>query len=72
MDGITAQMGDKVVVANIKNISNWRRPSMWIKNTFDDERVRKALSLALDRQDMAKTVGPLTGSDTVGGLMHSD
>ena len=24
----------------------------------------------LDRQDMAKTVGPLTGLDTVGGLMH--
>ena len=72
VDGITAQLGDKVVVANFQIISNWGVAINVDKKPFDDERVRKALTLALDRQDMAKTVGPLTGLDTVGGLMHPD
>jgi peptide/nickel transport system substrate-binding protein len=70
VDGIKAQLGDKVVVANVQNISNWGVALNVEKKPFDDERVRKALALALDRYDMAKTVGPLTGLDTVGGLMH--
>ena len=70
VDGIKAQLGDEVVVANVQNISNWGVTINAEKKPFDDERVRQALSLALDRYDMAKTVGPLTGLDTVGGLMH--
>jgi peptide/nickel transport system substrate-binding protein len=70
VEGIKAQLGDKVVVANVQNISNWGVAINVDKKPFDDERVRKALSLALNRHDMAKTVGPLTGLDTVGGLMH--
>jgi peptide/nickel transport system substrate-binding protein len=72
VDGIKAQMGDKVVVANVPNISNWGVAFNVEKKPFDDERVRKALSLAVDRYDMAKTVGPLTGLDSVGGLMHPE
>ncbi len=39
---------------------------------FDDERVRLALSLAMNRYEMAKVIGPLTGLETVGGLIHPD
>ena len=42
------------------------------KKPFDDERVRLALTLALDRQDMAKMLAPLTNLDTIGGLNHPD
>ena len=67
-----AQMGDKVVVAAPKSIGNFGVTINVDKKPFDDERVRKALSLALDRHDMAKTLAPLTNLDTVGGLMHPD
>jgi len=70
VEGIKSQLGDKVVVASVPNISNWGVAINVDKKPFDDERVRKALVLAIDRYDMAKTVGPLTGLDTVGGLMH--
>jgi peptide/nickel transport system substrate-binding protein len=42
------------------------------KKPFDDERVRKALTLAIDQYDMAKTLAPLTGLETIGGLLHPD
>ena len=72
VEGIQAQMGDKVVVATPKSIGNFGVTFNVDKKPFDDERVRKALSLALDRADMAKTLAPLTNLDTVGGLMHPD
>ena len=65
-------MGDKVVVAAPKSIGNFGVTINVDKKPFDDERVRKALSLALDRYDMAKTLAPLTNLDTIGGLMHPD
>jgi peptide/nickel transport system substrate-binding protein len=71
-DGIKKQLGDRVEVAYPKSISNWGVAINVEKKPFDDERVRKALSLAIDRNDMAKTIGPLTGLETVGALMHPD
>jgi len=72
VDGIKAQMGDKVVVAAIQNIGNFGVTINVDKKPFDDERVRKALSLALDRYDMVTTLRPFTNLDAVGGIMHPD
>jgi len=72
-DAIKQQLGDKVVLAYPKAISNWGVAINVDKKPFDDERVRKALTLAIDRQDMAETLRPLTGLETVGGpLLHPD
>jgi peptide/nickel transport system substrate-binding protein len=71
-DAIKQQLGDKVVVAAPRSIGNFGVTINVDKKPFDDERVRLALTLALDRQDMAKTLAPLTNLDTIGGLMHPD
>jgi peptide/nickel transport system substrate-binding protein len=72
VDAIKAQMGDKVVVRYPRAIFNWGVAINADRKPLDDERVRKALTLAIDRYDMAKTLAPLTGLETVGGLMHPD
>jgi peptide/nickel transport system substrate-binding protein len=72
-EAIKAQAGDKVVVAYPKARSNWGVAINVDKKPFDDERVRKALTLAIDRYDMAKTLAPLASLETVGGpLLHPD
>jgi peptide/nickel transport system substrate-binding protein len=63
------QLGDRVVVAHPGQPGHWGVVINVDKKPFDDERVRKALSLAIDRYDMARTLGPLTSLDTVGGLV---
>jgi peptide/nickel transport system substrate-binding protein len=70
VEAIKAQMGDKVVVGAPQNIGHFGITINVDKKPFDDERVRKALSLALDRYEMLKTLRPITTLDAVGGMMH--
>jgi peptide/nickel transport system substrate-binding protein len=70
VDAIKAQMGDKVVVAAPQNIGSFGIAVNVDKKPFDDERVRQALSLALDRYEMVKTLRPITTLDAVGSMMH--
>jgi len=70
VEAIKAQMGDKVVVGDPKSIGNFGITFNVDKKPFEDERVRKALSLALDRYEMVKTLRPITTLDAVGGMMH--
>jgi peptide/nickel transport system substrate-binding protein len=72
VEAIKKQMGDKVTVAYPGQPGNWGIALNVDKKPFDDERVRKAMSLALDRYDMAKTLAPLTGLDTPAGPISPD
>jgi peptide/nickel transport system substrate-binding protein len=72
VDGIVAQVGDKVVAAKVQNIGNFGVGFNVDKKPFDDERVRKAMTLAIDRYDMVKTLAPITNLETVGGMTHPD
>ena len=67
VEGIKSQMGDKVTVAYPGQPGHWGVAFNVDAKPFDDERVRLAMSLAIDRYDMAKTLAPLTGLDTVSG-----
>jgi peptide/nickel transport system substrate-binding protein len=69
VEAIKNQMGDKVTVATPGQPGHWGVSFNVDKKPFDDERVRRALSLALDRYEMAKTLAPLTSLDTPGGPM---
>ena len=70
VENIKKQMGDKVTVAYPKAMFHWGVAFNVDQKPFDDERVRKALTLAIDRYDMAKTLAPLSGLESVGGLLH--
>jgi peptide/nickel transport system substrate-binding protein len=67
VEAIKSQMGDKVTVAYPGQPAHWGVAFNIDKKPFDDERVRKAMSLAIDRYEMASTIAPLTGLDTVSG-----
>jgi peptide/nickel transport system substrate-binding protein len=68
-EGIKHQMGEKVVVAAPGQPGQFGVAINVDKKPFDDARVRLALTLAIDREDMARTLGPITNLDTVGGLV---
>jgi peptide/nickel transport system substrate-binding protein len=72
VEAIKNQMGDKVTVAYPGQPGHWGVAFNVDKKPFDDERVRQAMSLALDRYDMAKTLAPLTGLDTPAGPISPD
>jgi len=70
VDAIKKQLGDKVTVQETAMTGQWGVAINNTKKPFDDERVRKALTLAIDRYTMGKVLAPLTGLKFVGGLMR--
>jgi peptide/nickel transport system substrate-binding protein len=72
VEALKKQMGDKIVIRYPKAMIHWGVAFNVDEKPFNDVRVRKAMSLAIDRYEMAKILGPLSGLETVGGLMHPD
>src|SRR5215470_5025384 len=70
VDAIKKQLGDKVTVQETAMTGQWGVAINNTKKPLDDERVRKALTLAVDRYTMGKVLAPLTGLKFVGGLMR--
>jgi peptide/nickel transport system substrate-binding protein len=70
VEAIKRQLGDKITVQETPMTGQWGIAINNTKKPFDDVRVRKALSLGIDRYTMAKVLYPLTGLRYVGGLMR--
>jgi peptide/nickel transport system substrate-binding protein len=70
VEAIKRQLGDKVVVQHTPLLGQW---GIAINNTikpFTDIRVRRALTLGIDRYTAGRVLFPLTGLKHVGGLMR--
>ncbi len=72
VEAIKKQMGDKAVVTYPKALIHWGVGFNVEQKPFNDTRVRKAMAFALNRYEMAQVLGPLTGLETVGSIMHPD
>jgi len=70
VEAIKKQLGDKVAVQETPMTGQWGIAINNTKKPFDDVRVRRALSLGIDRYTMARVLRPLTGLRYVGGLMR--
>jgi peptide/nickel transport system substrate-binding protein len=70
VEAIKKQLGDKVVVQQTPVSALW---GIWINNNvkpFNDVRVRRALSLGLDRYTMGRVLYPVNGLKLIGGVMR--
>jgi peptide/nickel transport system substrate-binding protein len=70
VEAIRKQLGDKITVQETPMTGQW---GIAVNNTakpFNDVRVRKALTLGIDRYTMSKVLYPLTGLKFVGALMR--
>ena len=70
VEAIKKQLGDKITVQEAPTPGWWAVSFNNKVKPFDDVRVRKALTLAIDRHTMSKVLFPLTGLRNVGGLVR--
>ncbi len=70
VEAIKNQLGDKITVQEAPSPGWWAVSFNLKVKPFDDVRVRKALTLAVDRYTMSKVLFPLTGLKGVGGLVR--
>ncbi len=70
VEAIKKQLGDRVVVQETPVTASW---GVWPNNTvkpFNDARVRKALTLAIDRYTGSRVLAPINGLRLIGGTMR--
>jgi peptide/nickel transport system substrate-binding protein len=70
VDAIKKQLGDKVVVQQTPMVGQFGIGMQNSVKPYNDVRVRKALTLAIDRYTGGKVLFTLTGLRDVGGLMR--
>ena len=70
VQAIRTQLGDKVVVQETPVTAHWGIAVNNNLKPFNDVRVRRALTLGIDRYTASKVLYPLTGLKLVGGLMR--
>ena len=70
VEAIRKQLGDKVAVQQTPVSAHWGIAVNNNLKPFNDVRVRKALTLGLDRYTMSKVLYPINGLKHVGGLMR--
>ncbi|MBI2202747.1 MAG: ABC transporter substrate-binding protein [Candidatus Rokubacteria bacterium] len=70
VEAIKKQLGDKIAVQETPVTAHW---GISVNNTvkpFNDVRVRKALTMAIDRYTASRVLYPLTGLKHIGGLIR--
>ena len=72
VEAIRKQLGDKIVVQETAWTAHWGIAINNRVKPFNDVRVRKALTLGIDRYTAGKVLYPLTGLKNVGGLIRPD
>ena len=70
VEAITKQLGDKVAVQHTPMTGQWGIAINNMAKPFTDERVRKALTLGLDRYTMGRVLFPLASLKDVGALLR--
>src|SRR5215510_11006178 len=72
VEAIKKQLGDKVTVQETPMTGQWGASINNTVKPFTDVRVRRALTLGIDRYTMGKVLYPMTGLKNVGGLIRPD